>query len=337
MDYQKTHIEFDHKHGSPLICCRFLPTTSTVFFGAEDFSVWAWDWEQDVKRRFPTNAWVRSLAFSPDHESLITGGYDGRLIWWNTKDSAPKPVRAVSTHDGWVRALAVSPDGNTLASVGNDRIVRLWETDSGTLRHELAGAAPEGDSPRRHDTFIYNATFHPSGTALVTGDLMGQLLHWDLSSLQPVRSWTAESLSKYDPTFRAQIGGFRSLTFDGDGTRLLASGITNVTNAFAGVGNPSVVVFDWEEARQVMEYLSKPALQGVAWRAVIHPSGPLIAVHGGSGGNLVFWEPGTAESAYHFKLPQNGRDLDLHANGIHLAVAGSDGHLRVCRMEAKPE
>ena len=53
----------------------------------------------------------------------------------------------------------------------------------------------------------------------------------------------------------------------GDGKRLACSGITNVTNAFAGVGNPSVVEFDWEAGKQRVAYLSKGKLRGVAWGA----------------------------------------------------------------------
>lgn len=335
MDIQATHVELDHTHPSPLLACRFSPDGATVFFAAEDYSVWRWNLATDEKVAYPTAAWVRSIEFTADGQSVVTGGYDGRLLWWPAIGDVSEPVRAIDAHVGWIRAIARSPDGTRLASVGNDLIVRLWNLGDGSLQQELAGQVPPTAESPRHTSYIYNVAFHPTEPALVTGDLMGQLIHWNLDTGAPVRSWTAESLSKYDPTFRAQVGGFRSLVFTADGSKLLASGITQVTNAFAGVGNPSVVEFDWQEGKQLVEYLSKPALQGVAWRAVVHPTGTIIAAHGGSGGTLVFWTPGTAETAHQFKLPQNARDLDLAADGLRLAVAGSDGHLRVCRMEAK--
>ena len=336
MDYQKTHVEFDHNHGRPLMACRFAPTGESVFYASEDYHVWNWNWSSDAKIKFPTEAWVRSLAISKDGQTLVTGGYDGRLIWWPAAETEPQPIRVVAAHDGWIRAVAVSPDETTLASVGNDLVVRLWNLSDGTLATELRGQDEKAEEAIRHETFIYNVAFHPNGKSVVTGDLMGQLIHWNLDSGAPVRSFTADSLSLYDKTFRAQIGGFRTLQFTEDGSKLFASGITKVTNAFAGVGEPSVVEFEWEAGKQVIEYLSKPTLRGVAWGAVVHPSGTIIGAHGGSGGTLIFWKPGTAESDHQFKLPQNARDLDLHPDGVRLAAAGSDGHLRICLMAEKP-
>lgn len=358
MDTTKTHIALDHNHGRPLTACRFSPSGKTVYFASEDFAVWGLDWQSERKVKYDAQAWVRSIAATADGNMLITGGYDGRLMWWPTDHDEPKPIRAVEAHDGWIRAISISPDGQTLASVGNDRVIRFWNAIDGKPLREIVGpdagdipvaelekdkAKPKADEaakpaepePIGHRTFIYNVEFHPDGKSLVTGDLMGQLIHWDVESAKPLRTWTAESLSKYDRGFRAQIGGFRSLFFSADGSTLYASGITNVTNAFAGVGNPSVVEFDWAEAKQKIEHISKPKLQGVAWGAARHDDGMLIGAHGGSNGHLMFWKAGEAEAAHQFKLPQNGRDLALHADGRHVAVAGSNGHLWIALMHAK--
>lgn len=337
-----------------------------MFFAAEDYAVWGLEWQGERKVKFDTQAWVRGIALVDDGKVLLTGGYDGRLVWWPTDSDEPKPLHVVEAHEGWIRAIAVSPDGRLLASVGNDRSIRLWNVADGTAVGEIAGIDPgdipiaelEKDKPKKEDkkdgdkpvdesvevaeplghrTDIYNVLFHPNGQSLVTGDLMGQLIEWKLETRDPVRRWTADSLSKYDKGFRAQIGGFRSMTFNADGSKLFAGGITNVTNAFAGVGEPSVVEFNWADNKQATEYLSKPKLQGVAWGVAQHDDGTLIAAHGGSNGNLVFWTPGQADAAHQFKLPQNGRDLDLHSDGRHLAVAGSNGNLWIALMDKKAE
>ena len=360
LDFTKTHIALDHNHGRPLTACRFSLSGETVYFASEDFAVWGLDWQSDRKVKYDTEAWVRSLATAGKGKVLITGGYDGRLIWWPTDTDKPTPLHSVDAHLGWIRAIDVSPDGKTLASVGNDRVIRFWNVADAKPVREFVGpdlgdipvaelekdkpkekpsaakdSGPVDETPIGHRTFIYNVQFHPDGKSLVTGDLMGQLIQWDLSDAKPVRAWTADSLSKYDKGFRAQIGGFRSLFFSEDGSKLFASGITNVTNAFAGVGNPSVVEFDWTEAKQTIEYTSKPKLQGVAWGAARHSNGSVIGAHGGSNGHLMFWKPGEAEAAHQFKLPQNGRDLALHPDGRHVAVAGSNGHLWIALMDAK--
>jgi WD40 repeat protein len=327
-DPTKTRVIFEHKHGKPLIACRFDPQGRFVFFGSEDFRVWRLDWHADPKTITETeynghDSWVRAIGFSTDGQTLITGGYDGRLIWWPVDAEKPEPVRTVDAHRGWIRALDVSPDGKLVATVGDDLLVKIWGVDSGSLVHEMAG----------HTRYPYNVAFHPNGQDLVSGDLMGLLVHWEVASGKKVREFKAESFTKYDKTFKADIGGFRGLTFSPDGKTLAGSSITNVSNAFAGVGNPAVVVFDWESAKQIIQHESKAKLRGVAWNVAIHPDNFTIGISGGGGGGfLLFWKPGQKEEFHQFKLPNTARDLDLCHDGLHLATAHHDGRIRVSKM-----
>ncbi len=171
----------------------------------------------------------------------------------------PEPIREVAAHDGWARMVDASPDGSLIATAGNDRKVKLWNFADGSLVQEFVG----------HDCHVYNVLFHPDGKSLVSGDLKANLIHWNIETGEQVRKMTAEALCKYDPTFLADIGGFRGLAFDATGTRLVGSGITNVTNAFAGIGNPAIVVYDWETAGVENPVTnSKAKLQGVGWGVV---------------------------------------------------------------------
>lgn len=327
MDVTQTHTVHEFKHERPLISCRFDLAGAHVFAGSEDFKVWRIRLDDGSKTELNTDAWVRGMALTPDGKTLITGGYDGRLIWWPAEAEKPKPIRTVEAHEGWVRAVAVSPDGALVASVGNDLIVRLWNAADGKLVREMAG----------HESHIYNVIFHPGGKNLITGDLMANLIDWEVATGKQLRTWKAESLVKYDKTFLAYIGGFRGMSFSADGKRLACSGMTNVTNAFAGIGNPSIVVFDWEKGETLIEQVSKGKLRGVGWGVALHPEGITIGAIGGQGGYLLFWKPEEAEELHQLKLKDTARDLDLSADGLHLATAHFDGHVRIHRMDAKVE
>ena len=325
MDAKKTHTLHDFTHDSPLISCRFDPSGKFVFVGAEDFKVWRFQIADGKKAALDVNAWVRGIAFANAGKTVVTGGYDGRLIWAPVDAEKLAASRTLEAHDGWIRAVAANADGSQIVSAGNDLVVRLWNAADGGLIREMKG----------HESHIYSAAFHPDGNRLVTSDLHCNLIDWNLATGKQVRTWKAKSLTGYDKTFKAVIGGIRSMTFSPDGRKLACSGITNVTNAFAGVGNPSAVVFDWKKGEQLVEHLSKGKVRGVGWGVALHPDGTTIICVGGSGGHLFFWKPNEGEEFHTMKLPRSARDLDLAPNGLDLATAHHDAHLRIHRMAAK--
>ena len=209
IDPTKTHVALEHKHTRPLIACRFDPLGRYVLFGAEDNLVHRFDIAaKSMISLAAHDSWVRAIGCSPSGEFLYTGGYDGRLVWWPAAEDKPQPIRVVEAHQGWIRALAVSPDGRRIASCGNDNLVKLWDVVDGKCVGELAG----------HGSHVYHVAFQPDGQALVSCDLKGGLKEWDAASGSLRRDLTsAAALYKYDTTFRADIGGARSIAFRSDG------------------------------------------------------------------------------------------------------------------------
>lgn len=151
-----------------------------------------------------------------------------------------------------------------------------------------------------------------------------------------LRNLDAAILWKYDGSFRADIGGIRGMAFSPDGRYLACAGITEVTNAFAGVGKPLIVLFDWFSGAQRPPLRPKDAFQGTSWGVAFHPSGLVVAVGGGGGGGAVwFWKPEDPTAFSTFKLPAVARDLDIHPDGQRLAVANFDNAIRVYDISAK--
>ena len=329
VDPTKTEVVKTLAHTSPLISCRFDPTGKFIFAGAEDRSVLRWDLATGVKTEFTVHeSWVRSIGFNTSGETLLTGGYDGRLIWWPAAAAEkPVPLRTVEAHRGWIRALSVSPDGTLVATCGNDLLVKVWNLADGVLVKEFAG----------HETQIYNVAFHPGGKELVSGDLKSNVIHWELETGKQLRKFTLAALHKYDTQFLADIGGPHSMAFSRDGKLLACGGITNVSNAFAGVGNPAVVLVDWAAGKDQVTHLSKANVQGVAWGVVLHPDGFTIGATGGPGGGLLFfWKFDQKDEFHTLNLKNTARDLALHPDGLQLATAHHDKNRRLSKMAATP-
>jgi WD40 repeat protein len=320
IDPAQTRLVQELKHTSPLVSCRIDPGGRFVFAGAQDSSVQRWELATGKKTALAGHkSWVRGLAFVPKDKLLLTGDYNGRVIWWTLDADAPVPLRTVAAHRGWVRAVAVNPDGKTLATCGNDHLVKLWAVADGKPLAEYAG----------HTCHVYNVAFHPGGKDLASADLKGVVRHWDLATGRLVRELDARVLHKYDPVFLADHGGIRGMAFNAAGTLLACCGITDVANAFAGVGKPLTVLFDWSTGKAKQMLRPKDNFQGTGWGVAFHPGGLVACVGGGNGGALWFWKPEQALSLHTVGLPNNARDLDLHPDGRRLAIAFFDGAVRV--------
>jgi WD40 repeat protein len=314
----------DLQHDRPMLSCRFDPTGRFVFAGAHDNQIHRWELSNGQKTSLQGHdSWVRSLAFLPNQNTLVSGGYDGKMIWWPVDAASPTPVRTLESHDGWVRALALSPNGQILASCGNDNLVKLWNPATGALIRELAG----------HDSHVYNLAFHPSGQSLISADLQGHIKQWDFNQGTVTRTFDATILARYDTTFRATLGGVRSMAFNTDGSLFVCAGITDVTNAFAGVGNPVFLLFNWQSGeRSLVLRPPQNVNRGRAWGVAFHPDGFVIGTGGNTAPGLWFWRPNSAQPFATVGLPSQSRDLDLHPDARRLAVACYDNKLRIYDM-----
>jgi WD40 repeat protein len=328
-DPLKTHLAKDFKHDRPLVCCRFAASGTYVYAGSEDESIVRWDTTSDVKVQFKGHeSWVFALAVGRDGQTLVSGGGDGRLIWWPAGAEKPEPMRAIEAHEGWVNALAIHDASGVVVSAGNDRRVRLWSVADGSHVADLPA----------HEKPVYTLRFDSTGQFLLSADLMGRVVEWEVATRKEARRFDATKLHKYESGQGVDYGGVRDLDVTADHGLLACAGLIEASNPLGAVSNPAVLLLEGNEAKELRMQRPKEDVKGVGWGVRCHPDGFLIMVSGGTGGGwLWFFRPEEINEFHKVNLNNTGRALDLHPDGLRIATAHHDGHLRIWSMtEAAP-
>ena len=85
------------------------------------------------------------MTWSPDGKTLVSGGRDGALRFWD--GAQVEQVMSRKRAQGGVVRVAWSPDGKTVASCGYDSMVRLWDIENESAKEPKAFPA---DLPLDH-------------------------------------------------------------------------------------------------------------------------------------------------------------------------------------------
>ena len=317
---QATHVVREWKHSAMLLSCRFDPSGRFVFGTSGDRSIQRWLVAGGDPTRFSGHmSWLRALGFSLDGTTTYSAGYDGKLMFWETASEDPEPQRIVDAHQGWVRSLAVDPSGRSIATGGNDRLVKIWSVVDGKLIRELKG----------HESHIYSLAYHPSGQ-LLSGDLFGNVLHWNAETGERIRTIDAKDLHTFHGS-HGNFGGVHSLALSTDGKYLTGTGLYEATNPNGGAQSPLAVQFQWDSGAKVRLHTAKKIGQCINYRGRYHTNGDLLC---GLGKQLAFWRAEEAEPYHVIEFPSHVLDFDLHPDQLHVATAHFDGHLRLSKMQA---
>jgi WD40 repeat protein len=264
-----------------------VPGSGRSFVGSSDFKVYELDLAEakpEPKELGGHDSYVTGVALAD--KVVISGSYDGRLIWWDTEKRAQ--IRSVNAHTKWIRRVVASPEGKMVASVADDMVCRLWDVDSGKLVRELRGHKEQ--TPHHFPSMLYACAFSSDGKYLATGDKVGHVVVWDVAAGKELATLETPVMYTWDPAQRRHsIGGIRSLAFSPDGKLLAVGGMGKVGNIDHLEGKARVEVFDWQKGERTHEFPGDK-FNGLVEQLTFHPQGDWLLGAGGAGdGFLMFF------------------------------------------------
>ncbi|MCI0458773.1 MAG: protein kinase [Gemmataceae bacterium] len=260
-------------------------------------------WNAQVHRlhhllEHPDEVWA--VALSPDGQTLVTGGADGRARRWDvaTGRLLGQPMQT----PGWVWSVAYSPDGKNLATAGGN-----WKSDGndsgcGVQLWDAATGAPIGP-PLPHTKAVWSVAFSPNGRVLASAGNWSSVRLWDVASGQRL------------VTLEHSTPEVKSVAFSSDG-RLLASGNHDRT----------VCVWDAATGRRLHTLRGHTAeVRGVAF----HPDSRRLASCSWDS-TVRFWDAGTGQAVGQpLAHPHSVDALAFSPDGASLVTGCWDGSARL--------
>jgi WD40 repeat protein len=162
-------------HEGAVYSARFSPDGNLVATGGYDNLVMIWNpsevFPADINARLKDepeqqskfvrlaghDGPVRSVAFSPNGELVVSGSEDNSIRVWDV--ATGKGVKALRGHGSAVRACAFSPDRKHVVSGGDDQRIRVWDLEGYQEVRVLRATVFAG-----HEDAVLSARFSRDGS-----------------------------------------------------------------------------------------------------------------------------------------------------------------------------
>ncbi len=179
----------------------------TLASASDDHTIILWDVSTNppISRTLTLTAAVKSVAFSPDGQTLASASSDDSTITLWDVDTGQPIGSPLTGHILVVNSVAFSPlNGQILASASDDGTIILWNVDTApSLDQTLFG----------HTDPVNSVAFSPDGQTLASGGVDGQIILWDVATGQPIGSPLTE-----------HTAAVKSVSFSPDGQTLASAG-----------------------------------------------------------------------------------------------------------------
>lgn len=311
----------------------FSPDGSWLAVGSSDDVARIWNFgDREIVFTLTHTASVRSLAFGPENQLLVTASNNGIITVWEVPSLREEPAwkmqPAWQGHSDHIMDVAFSPNGELIATAGgeDDKTIRIWETATGNEFRTFEG----------HEDQIDSVHFSPDGKLLVSGSRDETVRIWDVEKGTELRLLGDQSSQIWDATFSND--GTRLAIAEGEGTvkirnqetgqlLLTLSGHTEAVRriAFSPDGS-SIATASWDGTVRIWDVSSH---SDVVKDVAFSPDGQFIAT-ASKDRTANLWDATTGKLEATFERHQGlVRRVLFSPNGLLVATAGEDNTARL--------
>ncbi len=124
---------------------------------------------------------VRSCAYSPDGQSIVSASLDNTLKVWDAQTGQER--LSLIGHTDKVESCGYSLDGQSIVSASDDKTLKVWDAHTGQERFSLTG----------HTDKVRSCAYSPDGQSIVSASGDKTLRIWDAHTGQECLSLTGHT------------------------------------------------------------------------------------------------------------------------------------------------
>lgn len=331
----KLTLAYDHKLDTGVLGLATDGALERAFAACADGAIYEVDLASGRAKAFEARhrSFASGCVLLPGARTLISGGYDGALIWHDV--ATRRPIQRVLVHRFWSWQLALSPDGRRLASVTGQYLPGGWKYEPAAETEPCVKVfdTKSGDTIAQfsHTPPVLSCAFSPDGARLAAANMMGEVRVWDLEtgSQNPEAQWTSPAFTSWGSIkTHHYCGGIYALAFSPEGAALLGCGMGPMTDPMAGNGKMTWQRWDWRKGEKLDEIKEGQhgagLMEALAWR----PDGKHFVMAGKQAQgtwNAAIFSAEDGSLAHSIDTKKRITQARFSATGDWLLLAGANG------------